>query len=156
MKINPFITKNIPAENDMLAMGALLAKAIKSGAIIYLYGDLGAGKTTFTRGFLRGLGYQEKVKSPTYTLVEPYEIDGRKIFHFDLYRLTHAEELEQIGIREYFTSESVCLIEWPEKGFPLLPLADLACYIEFKEDGREMKVEGWSDKGEEILRLISL
>lgn len=148
------ITKYTYTEDDMLALGAALAKAVNSGIVIYLNGPLGAGKTTLTRGFLRGLGYESKVKSPTYTLVEPYEVGIRTIFHFDLYRLIHPEELEHMGIREYFTADSVSLIEWPEKGFPLLPRADLACYIEFQEGGREINIEARSGKGEEILRLL--
>ena len=139
-------------EDEMLAFAGELAKAISGNAIIFLQGPLGAGKTTFTRGFLRALGYHAKVKSPTYTLVEPYEIADKKIFHFDLYRLTNSHELEQIGIRDYFAQDAICLIEWPEKGFPLLPNADLICHFAFNDKGREISIESTSDKGKEILK----
>jgi len=142
----------IKKEEEMLAYAASLAHALEGSAIIYLYGPLGAGKTTFTRGFLRGLGYQGKVKSPTYTLVEPYHVHGKMIYHFDLYRLIDAEELEHIGIREYFKFDTICLIEWPDKGFPLLPAADLACYIAFTVDGREIRVEALTIQGQEIVK----
>lgn len=128
-----------------------LTKAIDEGAVIFLYGLLGAGKTTFVRGFLRGLGYQEKVKSPTYTLVESYEVAGRSVFHFDFYRLTDPEELQYIGIKEYFFSSAICLIEWPEKGLSLLPTPDLACYIEFAGEGRQIRLEACSVRGKTIL-----
>ncbi|RDI41510.1 tRNA (adenosine(37)-N6)-threonylcarbamoyltransferase complex ATPase subunit type 1 TsaE [Aquicella lusitana] len=148
------LQKILPTEEDMLAFGSQFANAIESGAILFLYGPLGAGKTTLTRGFLRGLGFTEKVKSPTYTLVEQYEIAGHILFHFDFYRLEDARELEQIGIQEYFSPSSICLIEWPEKGVPLLPEPDLACYIAFAEEGREIKLVSYSDRGERILKKL--
>lgn len=145
-------TKIFSTEEEMLTFAAHFAQVIIDGAIIFLHGELGAGKTTFVRGFLRGLGYVGKVKSPTYTLVEPYEINGKHIFHFDLYRLQHARELENIGIEEYFSISNTCLIEWPEKGFPLLPEPDLSCYIEFIEGGRELRIESHSERGEHIIQ----
>lgn len=152
MNTYPVITKSM-AENAMLAFAGKFAHAIHHGAIIFLYGPLGAGKTTFVRGFLYGLGYKGKVKSPTYTLVEPYEIAQRKIFHFDLYRLTHTDELEQMGIRDYFTQDSICLIEWPENGMGLLPKADVACHIAFNNEEREVRIEALSETGSEIVHL---
>ena len=148
------ITKTLPDETATRALAAQLASVIKEGAIIFLHGSLGAGKTTFTRGFLAGLGYHDKVKSPTYTLVEPYNIAGRMIFHFDFYRLKSADELEYIGIKDYFSSSSICLIEWPDKGFPYLPLPDLDCYIEFAGNERVIKMESRSSKGEVILQQL--
>jgi tRNA threonylcarbamoyladenosine biosynthesis protein TsaE len=147
--------KLLLSEDEMFVLAAQVAKAVEESAIIFLNGPLGAGKTTFTRGFLRALGYDAKVKSPTYTLVEPYEIAGKKIFHFDLYRLTDVNELEQIGIRDYFAKPAICLIEWPEHGFPLLPVADLTCHIAFSDKGREITIESLSAKGDVILRKIS-
>jgi tRNA threonylcarbamoyladenosine biosynthesis protein TsaE len=144
----------LTSEEEMLAFAAKVAQAINPGIIIFLDGPLGAGKTTFARGFLRGLGYQGKVKSPTYTLVEPYHLAEKIIFHFDLYRLIHASELEQIGIRDYFMHDSICLIEWPEKGSPLLPNADLVFHIVFHKEQREIKIEARSEKGSEILQRI--
>jgi tRNA threonylcarbamoyladenosine biosynthesis protein TsaE len=138
----------------MLQFGGQLAQAIENNAIVFLYGPLGAGKTTLTRGFLRSLGYQDKVKSPTYTLVEPYEIGDKTIFHFDFYRLNDPQELEHIGIKEYFHASSICLIEWPDKGFPLLPVPDLTCYIEIKDQGREIRLSAQTKQGEEMLKRI--
>lgn len=146
--------KIVDTEEDMLSFGSGFAKNIDHGIVIFLHGPLGAGKTTFTRGFLRGFGYQSKVKSPTYTLVEPYDADGKKIFHFDLYRVNHAEELEEFGVRDYFTSESICLIEWPEKGSPLLPAPDLVLHFKFLGAGREVEVVAISNKGKEIMERI--
>jgi tRNA threonylcarbamoyladenosine biosynthesis protein TsaE len=148
------LIKHLVNEDAMLTFGAQLAVVIKSGTIIFLHGPLGAGKTTLARGFLRGLGFHSKVKSPTYTLVEPYDVAGRKIFHFDFYRLNTPDELQHIGIQEYFSSETICLIEWPEKGHPLLPEADLNCYIAITEQGREVTLEALSVIGEDILKRL--
>lgn len=133
------VTKYAATEKELLALGEQLAKLLPSQAIIFLYGPLGAGKTTFTRGILRGLNYQGKVKSPTYTLVEPYEIKQQKVFHFDFFRLQDASELKSIGIHDYFNEPAICLIEWPENGFPFLPKPDLACYISPASEGRELR-----------------
>jgi tRNA threonylcarbamoyladenosine biosynthesis protein TsaE len=154
MKGRPAFHKQIPTEEDMLAWAGQLALAISEGAIIFLQGSLGAGKTTFARGFMRGLGYEGKVKSPTYTLVEPYEINGRAIYHFDLYRLKEAKELEQIGIEEYMSSSAICLIEWPTHGFPVLPEPDLICHLTFKEPGREMRIEAQTERGSAIIEQL--
>lgn len=149
-----FKTLAINTEEEMLAYAETMARATQAGAIIFLQGPLGAGKTTFTRGFLRALGYQGKVKSPTFSLVECYELNGRSLFHFDFYRLHQAKELEEIGIKEYFDPETICLIEWPERGFPLLPVPDVVCDIAFTENGREMKVEAKTKRGEGIINRI--
>lgn len=145
---------SLPDEAATLAFASKLASVVTDGMILFLHGDLGAGKTTFTRGFLRGLGYTEKVKSPTYTLVEPYEIKDKKIFHFDLYRLDDPQELHFIGIQDYFFPQSICLIEWPEKGSPFLPQPDLACYIEFRDQGREMRLLAHTQKGDAVLKAL--
>lgn len=144
----------IQNEAQMVEFAARLADIIEPPAIIFLYGELGSGKTTFVRGFLRSLGVESKIKSPTYTLVEPYEINGRPIYHFDLYRLNSAQELELIGMSEYFTKESICFIEWPEKGFPLLPECDLACYIEILGTRRYVRLKAHSTIGEGVLRRV--
>lgn len=145
---------HFPTEADLLIFGESLAKVVPVGATIFLYGQLGAGKTTLTRGFLRGLGFKDKVKSPTYTLVEPYEFDDRQLFHFDLYRLDNPNELEHIGIRDYFSPTHICLIEWPEKGFPFLPQPDLACYISFAHSGRDIRLEANTPLGQGIIKQL--
>ena len=123
---NSTYNTQIPTSSDMLKFGAALARSCgDQGAWIYLSGNLGAGKTTFVRGFLAGLNYQERVKSPTYTLVEPYEIDNRIIYHIDLYRMTTEADLCSLGWEDYFTDTSICLIEWPDHFIYTLPLPDL-------------------------------
>ena len=121
---------------------------------------MGAGKTTFARGFLRALGHQGSVKSPTYTIVEPYEGLGKlgdiKLFHFDLYRIKDAEELELMGIRDYFEQDAIILIEWPEQGGDLLAQIDLVCYIEHHDVGRLFSFEASSDRGKMMLSTISI
>lgn len=141
--------KIIPNEDSMLAFGAALALLSVPPLVIYLYGSLGAGKTTLTRGFLRGLGHEGRVKSPTYTLVEPYEFKNYSVFHFDFYRLKDPTELEFMGIQDYFIPQAICLIEWPEIGH--LPVADLCCYLEIQGDSRTIKLLANTEIGAMIL-----
>ncbi|MGZ8944514.1 MAG: tRNA (adenosine(37)-N6)-threonylcarbamoyltransferase complex ATPase subunit type 1 TsaE [Methylococcaceae bacterium] len=122
-------------------LGAELFKSVPSKCLIFLQGDLGAGKTTLARGFLRAAGYNGTVKSPTYTLVEEYVIGGRKIFHFDLYRVVDPEELEWIGIRDYFDQDSVCFIEWPDKGKGFLPEPDIIITLKPQGLARSVNIE---------------
>jgi tRNA threonylcarbamoyladenosine biosynthesis protein TsaE len=141
-------------ESATVLMGNKLALVVKDGAIVYLHGDLGAGKTTFTRGIIQGLGHKGNVKSPTYTLVEPYELDLVNAYHFDLYRLGDPEELEFMGIRDYFELNSLCLIEWPEKGAGILPEADLDITLEYVDAGRIITFVANNPKGLSILALL--
>ena len=121
-------------ENDTQALAQVLATHFKQG-IVYLIGDLGAGKTTLSRYFLHSLGHQGAVKSPTYTLVEPYQVNGQDIFHFDLYRLNDPYELELMGIRDYLdTPNALCLFEWPSKGGDEIPAAELIIQMEKSAD----------------------
>lgn len=120
--------------------GAELFKSVPSKCVIFLQGDLGAGKTTLVRGFLRAAGFSGAVKSPTYTLVEEYTIGGRKLFHFDLYRVVDPEELEWMGIRDYFDQDSVCFIEWPDKGKGFLPEPDTVIALATQGTGRLLTI----------------
>ncbi|MEE7625675.1 tRNA (adenosine(37)-N6)-threonylcarbamoyltransferase complex ATPase subunit type 1 TsaE [Methylobacter sp. Wu8] len=122
--------------------GAKLWAELPSKCVIFLHGDLGAGKTTLVRGFLRAAGYTGAVKSPTYTLVEEYTIAGRKIFHFDLYRVADPEELEWIGIRDYFDQDCVCFIEWPDMGKGFLPEPDRVISLATDGNGRSLELHG--------------
>ncbi len=121
--------------------GKQLAAVVKPSAVIFLEGELGVGKTTLVRGFLRGLGYQGLVKSPTFTLVESYQFETCRVYHFDLYRLHMPEELELMGIRDYFTDDAIILVEWPEKGSRFLPKADLILELSLMSEGRFLKVK---------------
>ena len=122
------------------ALGARLASALAPGCVLYLRGDLGAGKTTLARGLLRGLGHPGTVKSPTFTLVEPYQLGRWRLFHWDLYRLADPEELEYLGLRDQIDGEAVLLIEWPERGRGELPAADLEVWLDYADEGRALSL----------------
>lgn len=121
--------------------GAKLLSQLPQKAVIFLRGNLGAGKTTFVRGLLRAAGVTGAIKSPTYALIEEYETPERKIFHFDLYRLAESDELEWIGIDDYLNQNALCFIEWAEKGEGILPQADIVISLSQKEDGRLLEID---------------
>ena len=124
----------------MMALGGKIADAFPRGGLVFLHGDLGTGKTTLVRGLLRHLGFKGTVKSPTYALVEPYHLAGRDIYHFDLYRLADPEELEYMGVRDYLSSDALCLIEWPEKAAGFLPLENLNLFIQHDDTSRNIRI----------------
>lgn len=145
----------LESEQKLEALAADIAKNSNRDLVIFLQGNLGAGKTTFARGFLRGCGVKGIVKSPTYTLVEPYQLDdGKMCYHFDLYRLGNGEELEFTGARDYFDGESVCLVEWPEKAAGYLPVPDMVCQLEYQSKGRGASFSAVSSKGKNVMLRV--
>jgi tRNA threonylcarbamoyladenosine biosynthesis protein TsaE len=140
------------------ALGAALARILQPGLAIFLYGDLGAGKTALTRALLHAAGYAGHVKSPTYTLAEPYSImlDERMVtlIHFDLYRMLSADEFLEAGFREHFSRNNICIVEWPEKGGTVLPHADIEIALSVQGGGRDVELRPLSDKGLECLARL--
>lgn len=132
----------------MVALGGRLANSCGAGMAVALRGDLGTGKTTMVRGLLRKMGHAGAVKSPTYTLVEPYEFAHLVVYHFDLYRVNDAQELELMGIRDYFGENSLCLVEWPERGLGVLPEPDIVVNITSEGAGRRVRLESCSERGQ--------
>ena len=135
-------------------LGRTLAAACPTGSRIYLQGELGAGKTTWVRGFLRGLDHTGKVKSPTYTLVESYQLHGQMIHHLDLYRVNDPDELEAIGLRDYMDGSGICLVEWPERGDDHLPEPDVLVRIAITGKGREVALTAHSSAGTRMLKSL--
>ena len=147
----------LTSEKEMLALGATLARLLHGEGVLHLSGDLGVGKTTLCRGILRAMGHSGAVKSPTFTLVEPYQFSTSEVYHFDLYRLADPGELEYIGIDEYFGNNKLCLIEWPEKAIGYLPQHDLEITIDVLGEKRIIDVRSNSRSGEKICtQLIEL
>lgn len=141
-------------EAATVALGEQLGRLLSSGGVVFLLGTLGAGKTTLTRGMLRAMGHSGAVKSPTYTLVEPYELAGKQVYHFDLYRLGEPEELEYMGIRDYFFEQNLCIVEWPARGDGYLPEPDITVTLAVEAPGRIAHITANSGKGEQLLSHI--
>ena len=149
------LTFDVKSEDEMLQFGNALAKVCEPGCVVFLEGYLGVGKTTLVRGVLRALGHRGAVKSPTYTLVEQYDFDEKRIYHFDLYRLGSPEELEYMGGRDYFQANTISFIEWPMNAEGYLPEADLICMIKYQGmDERLVQVNASTTLGEQMLLAI--
>ena len=148
------LTRHLQAEADTLALGAAVAAGLPPGMVIYLRGELGAGKTTLARGILQALGVTERIKSPTYTLVEPYNISSLYLYHFDFYRLRHPDEWVDAGFRDYFSSGAVCLVEWPEKAGAQLPAADMTIDLATAGDARKATLSADTEAGINCLRRL--
>jgi tRNA threonylcarbamoyladenosine biosynthesis protein TsaE len=145
-------------EAGTLALGAALSRALAPGLTIYLHGDLGAGKTALTRALLHAAGHPGHVKSPTYTLAEPYTVQlaGQpvEVVHFDLYRMSSEEEFLDAGFREYFNHRTVCIIEWPEKAGDLLPPPDINVFLTVHGEGRKVELQALSQQGSSCLERL--
>lgn len=157
--MSDLVTFYFPDENRMLQFGQQFADAIRTYleqdsahcCVIYLNGELGAGKTTLTRSIVRAFGHQGNVKSPTYTLVEEYQLTPFCLYHFDLYRLADPEELEFMGIRDYFRPQTLCLLEWATKGKGVIPPADIIIQINYAELGRNLTLQPQNEIGDQII-----
>jgi ATPase, YjeE family len=145
------VVLEVPSVAEMEALGGRLARHCTPGCRIWVEGQLGAGKTTLIRGFLRALGFKGTVKSPTYTLVEPYLLKNQTVYHFDFYRLATPKEVESIGLRDYLDQTAICLMEWPEKAGLALGKADLQVRIRMQGQGRQVTLNPCSAAGETMV-----
>jgi tRNA threonylcarbamoyladenosine biosynthesis protein TsaE len=150
---------HLPDESATARLGVDLGRALRRGTVVFLHGDLGAGKTALTRALIQSAGHAGPVKSPTYTLSEPYRVqlggEPVQVVHFDLYRMSSPEEFLDAGFREDFNPDTVCIVEWPEKAGGVLPPPDLDVFLSVNGDGRDVELQALSDKGQLCLeRLI--
>lgn len=145
---------HLPGEAATRALGARLARVLEPGLALYLHGELGSGKTTLARGLIQGLGFEGRVKSPTYALVELYTVSRLNLYHFDFYRFKDPKEWRDAGFNEYFNDASICLVEWPEKAAGLLPAADLDITLEFAGDGRDLSIRAGTESGKACLHRL--
>lgn len=152
--MNQTLTQYLADEAATQTWAKRLAQFAKAPLVIYLNGPLGAGKTALSRGFIQALGHAGAVKSPTYTLVEPYDLGDIAVYHFDLYRLADPEELEFMGIRDYFSQRSMSLIEWPERGEGWLPKADIVINVAYENEGRQLECIARTPIGEHIVKQL--
>ena len=141
-------SRYLPDEAATAAFGRKLAALTKGRGLITLQGDLGSGKTTLSRALIRALGHEGPVKSPTYTLVEPYELGPTRVLHYDLYRLTDPEELHYLGVRDFLDDDTLTLVEWPERGSPWLPAPDLALELQVAGSGRQIRWHAGTPRGQ--------
>jgi tRNA threonylcarbamoyladenosine biosynthesis protein TsaE len=146
--MNPGFVFDLPDEAATIAFARRLAPALREGGVLYLRGELGAGKTTFARALLQALGAGERIKSPTYSLLERYRADGHDAFHLDLYRIAAADELEYLGLDELRDPRAIVLVEWPERGEGALPAADLELLLEHAGQGRRARLSGVSARAQ--------
>lgn len=149
------VVRELMDEAALLRFGQGLAACLMPGLMIELRGELGAGKTTLSRAIIQFLGHKGAVKSPTYTLVEPYEHIQTPVYHFDLYRIADPDELHYLGVDAYFNESSICLVEWPERAGDLLPEADIVITLEHAVPGRKISVNACSDNGRAVLECVS-
>jgi len=157
MEIEAPVMTFLQDETETVAWGSALSAALVPGVVVFLEGELGAGKTTLTRGVLRALGHEGAVKSPTYTLCEPYLLkSGQQLCHFDLYRLSDPEELEYLGFRDYLAGDAILFIEWPSRGEGWLPEADITVSLSEVRGGREVVVTSSTEKGALILNRFEV
>ncbi|MDB5839171.1 MAG: tsaE [Herminiimonas sp.] len=142
-------------EAGTAALGAALARTLVPGLAIYLHGDLGSGKTALTRALLHAAGHEGHVKSPTYTLAEPYTValagGSVEIIHFDLYRMVSPDEFIEAGFREYFNEHTICIVEWPENGGAVLPAPDIRVFLSVHGQGRDVELQALSDQGSQCI-----
>jgi tRNA threonylcarbamoyladenosine biosynthesis protein TsaE len=151
----PRLEQPVATAAEMEALGAKLASHLGNARIIYVHGPLGAGKTTFVRGMLRAFGHEGTVKSPTFTLVEPYDLKDISFYHFDLYRLNDPEELEFLGVRDYLHGEGVCVVEWAERAQGVLPTPDLDIMISPNGTGRMVRITTPTSHGNALLETLA-
>ncbi|MCL7928947.1 tRNA (adenosine(37)-N6)-threonylcarbamoyltransferase complex ATPase subunit type 1 TsaE [Halomonas llamarensis] len=144
----------LPNEDLQVAFGEALGRVLQGRGRVYLEGELGTGKTTLARGVLRAHGYHGAVKSPTYTLIEPYELNDQRLYHLDLYRLGDPEELEFIGGRDVLDDEALCLVEWPSRGEGWLPTEDLRIHLSVADSGRVASINAETKRGEQWLSAL--
>jgi tRNA threonylcarbamoyladenosine biosynthesis protein TsaE len=148
------VTLDLQSEKETLALGEALGRSLTPGLQLWLQGNLGAGKTTLTRGMLRGLGHTQKVKSPTYTLIEPYLVSRLDFYHFDFYRFDSPDEYLDAGLDEYFSGQGVCVVEWPDKASPHLPKPDVEIHLSLAGEGRNATVTAKTATGQACLNRL--
>lgn len=146
----------LPDEAATLTVGRHLAQLLQGHGLVTLQGDLGAGKTTLSRGLIQAMGHQGKVKSPTYTLVEPYELGQHRVLHYDLYRLADPEELEFLGVRDFLDTDTLTLVEWPQRAGKRLPPPDLALDLHIEGSSRILHWQGLTARGERLAADLAL